>query len=70
MEAPRGSRDTHPHEVGPLSGAGCARVVAGAGGPPGAECPEREAGISLLQDFPVKEGSGNEEKRKGQTDPH
>ena len=61
---------THPHEVGPLSGTGCVRVVAGSGGPPGAECPEREAGISLLQDFPVKEGSGKEEKRKGQTDPH
>lgn len=38
---------THPHEVGPSRGPRVRVSWRGRGAPPGAECPEREAGISL-----------------------
>lgn len=64
MEAPRGSRDTHPHEVGPLSGTGCARVVAGARGAARGRMPGAGSGHKPPPGLPSKGrvGEGREEE--------
>lgn len=62
METPRGSRDTHTQDGAPIGEGVC---VCGWVGAQGAECLEWEAGRSLLQDFPVKEGDGEEREEEG-----
>lgn len=66
METPRGSRDTHTQD-GAAIGEGvcvCARARVGEDGGNKGPNVEWEEGRSLLQDFPVKEGDGEERRKR------